>query len=112
MFEPKLVPMRMRPKQGVEQARKHRAAVVEGAEFERAPAADNLERRFEAGDVPARVSFRVFITRREIEPPVTVQFPQQMLQPAFVRQAGDRPRNLDSGGGSIPEDSHESVFSG
>src|SRR5690242_13341863 len=61
------------------------AAVVQRPDLEISPEADDLNRRADGSDIPARISFRILIAGRKINPAMPVQVAKQVLQPLLKR---------------------------
>src|ERR1700680_3860103 len=67
---------------------------------------DNLKRRADRGYVPARISLWILITRGEINSPIPVQFVQQVLQAAVIRDYGRQPSYCNTPGRDVTQFGH------
>ena len=82
-FEAEPFPVRMGGQHGVKHLHQHLAALVERAELDLAAPRDDFERRAGGGDVPARVPFRVLVSRGKIRCRDACRVAQQVAQAAF-----------------------------
>src|ERR1700736_2655668 len=68
---------------------------------------DQLDRRTDRRHVPARISLRILIARRKIDPAPPIELPQQILQPPFVRYFRGGASDADSRRGSVAKLRHK-----
>ena len=106
-FEAELFPVRMVREQLVKHAGEDGSALVQRPELHAAVVGNNFERRAGRGDIPARISSGILISRRKINPAVLVQVIQQVVQSLPEVDLGRGPGDLDTVGSGIAVFAHK-----
>ncbi len=71
-FRAERFPMRMRSQQRQQHLAEHLSAWVQRTELDAAVVRDDLERRADGGDIPARITSRIFVSGGQIDAAVPV----------------------------------------
>src|SRR5579864_33891 len=105
----KFLPVGMILEQRMEDAVQDFAPLIERPEVDLAPGGDDLEWRTNRRDVPARVPFRIFVARGQVDAAISVQLAQQVLQAFFKRDSGCSASDGDPAGRGVNQFRHKAT---